>query len=482
MNFKKIIALAMAVITVFALVACGNTKREIVKLTLSTEDAEAILAAAGIRLPDVEEASAAGTVIKYFGWNDDLHNYSEDEIVNTGFWTFTEKYGCEAEWVECDYLNRYDELSTYVLGGDPPDAYPGYDSSIFPSYCIKGVFSPVDDYIDYSTPLWEDMKLFADQYFSIGGDHYLILTDRTHDNVVCYNRRVMEEWGFDDPADLYYNDEWTWDIFYNMCVDFSDPDENRYALDGWAFDSGLMHSCGTAIVKLNTETGLFESNMDEPAIERAANLLYNLNKEQCIYPWYDNGWTTRNGVEGGGMKEGDCLFYIRGTWVITGTVDEISNVFGDITAGEVMFVPLPRDPQGDGHYYTESKPAGYAIIKGASNPEGVALLASCERFKILDPTVVSIDRKQLEEIYHWNDEMLHMYDNVYELANSDNTILLYGDGFGGKLSSTVSSIECTSRGSTADTWAQLKEKYESSLQYYIDELNKDMEEYIENNR
>ncbi len=50
---KRLIALALVLLMVFALVGCGKPKRQIVNVTLSTEDSEAILAAAGITLPDV---------------------------------------------------------------------------------------------------------------------------------------------------------------------------------------------------------------------------------------------------------------------------------------------------------------------------------------------------------------------------------------------------------------------------------------------
>ena len=52
---KKFLSLIIALLMVFALVGCGSNKREIVKLTLSTEYSEEILAAAGITLPDAEE-------------------------------------------------------------------------------------------------------------------------------------------------------------------------------------------------------------------------------------------------------------------------------------------------------------------------------------------------------------------------------------------------------------------------------------------
>lgn len=63
---KKILALFLVTLMIFALVGCGGKKREIVEVTLSTEDSEAILAAAGITLPDAEAVAAAGSTVQWF--------------------------------------------------------------------------------------------------------------------------------------------------------------------------------------------------------------------------------------------------------------------------------------------------------------------------------------------------------------------------------------------------------------------------------
>lgn len=471
------IVLCMSMILTFG--GCGKKKREIVKLTLSTEDSEAILAAAGIMLPDAETTSAAGTTVKYYGWGDPFHNYSNDEVVNTGYWTFTQKYNCEVNWVECDYGERFDGLANLILAGTAPDFYSAYPEN-FPEKPIKRMFQPVDTYIDYDDALWSGMKDYAYSYFSLGGRAYVMATDNYAGPVCAYNRRVVEEWGFDDPAELYANDEWTWSTFYEMCLEFSDPDENRYALDGWSFSSALMHSSGMGIVEYDPVQQKYISNVDEPGLERAAALLYDLAKNECVFPVWANGFSLRNGVEGGGMKEGDLLFYIRHDYCFTGPVADISNVWGDISAGEVMFCPPPRDPQGDGKYYVESMPGGYFLVKGAENPEGVALLASCDRFKVLDPTVVNIDKRQKEEIYLWTTEMLDMLDTCHALANnSEHTLVYYEGGLGSQLAGVVSAFEGNGFSSSNDakTWAQLKESNSEKLAYYIDELNKQISEF-----
>lgn len=478
--FKRIVAVMCTLIMVIALVGCGSSSREIVYLTLSTEDSAAILAAAGITLPDVEEAAGAGTVVKWFCWYDPFNNYSEDEIVNTGYYTFTEKYGCSIEWIETTYSIRYDDLANLILSSNSPDCYPAgsYATAVYPMKCIKGTFVSVDDYVDYTDPLWSGMAETAD-YFVLGGEHYAIVTDLTYRNVVSYNRRVVEEWGFDDPAELYYNDEWTWDVFYDMCVEFSDPDEDRYALDGYAYQRGIIESTGQELLQID-ENGIFYSNIDSPEIERAQGLIYNLVKNDCTYHEGTNYWAlrTKGGAQfGAGIADGLCLFYIIETSYFTMTVEEITPLWGDVIEGEVMFCPLPKDDDGDGTYYLNSAPEGYMLVAGGSNHAGAALLAACERFKIIDPTVVDIDQKQLKEIYYWTDEMLEMDSICYEIAAANPRMVLTGDLPDVLDNSLDTMLNSITRTDEPTTWAQIKESYSDRIDYLIEDLNSQIAEF-----
>ena len=461
---RRLVCVLLAALVVFVMVGCGKEKRQIIKLTLSTEDSEAILAAAGIMLPDAESAKGAGTTITFHHWVDGFHNYSEDEIVNTGYWTFSEKYGGEIEWVETTYGTRFDDLANLIMADNSPD-FTTASVNTFPERCLKSVFIPVGDYIDYTDPLWSGTAEFVERYFSMNGEPWIICTDVKATDVCTYNRRVIEEWGFDDPAELYANDEWTWDIFFEMCVEFSDPDEERYALDGWAWQSALVNSTGVTLIAIDGE-GQFIHNLDDPSLEAVQTVIYDLNKNDCRCP------TVMRGTEqdGAGMKEGLCLFWLREKWAFTGPVDDISAVWGDIANNEIMFVPIPRNPNGDGNYYLGGQPVGYHIIYGARNPDGVVLLSMCERFKILDPTVISIDEKQLKEIYLWTDEMLEMNDRCQELAKG-YPVVNFSPGCPAQLNSAVNNLITGTTGNNPQTWAQLKEQYMESIEYYLEDLN-----------
>lgn len=479
---KRIIALALALVLIFALAGCGGKKRKPIELTLSTEDSEAILAAAGIKLPEISEAAGANSVVKWFCWGNPFQNYSEDEIVNTGYWTFTHKYNSEIEYVETTFQEHNTRLSELVVGGTPPDIASGGTNStaIYPLNCIKGMYQPVDDYINYDDPLWSDMKSFAD-YFTLAGKHYQIILNIKPANVCVYNRRVLDEWGYEDPAELYFNDDWTWEKFYEMCVDFSDGDEDRYALDGYAYVGMFTESAGQMML-MREPGGEFYSNADSPEIERGQGYLERLVKNGCTYHEGNNYWAVRDNVTfGAGMKDGKCLFYIIGESFFTDTVEEIGQLWGDMEQQEVMFAPLPRDEQGDGNYYIsacfEDIRGSIAICYGAENPEGGALLATCMRFKIIDPVVIDIDRKQLQQVYLWNDAMLDMSAEVKEIC-MNNPILDLSGNLNENLQATHDKL-CygIARAANPTDWAKVKGDNEAAFEFYIAELNGDIAKF-----
>ncbi len=478
---KRFLAIALTLLMIVALVGCGNNKRKPIILTLSSEDSAAILNAAGIRLPEKEETAAAGTSIIYLGAKDLMNNYSEDQIVNTGFWTFREKYGCSVIFMETTYQERFDKLATSIVGGDPPDFFQAGVSSeaTFPMYCINGSFQPVDKYVDYTEPLWAAMADAAEA-FALGERHFAFVTDINFRNIVPYNRRVIEEYGYDDPADLYWNDEWTWDKFYEMCMDFSDEDLDKFALEGDAYNGALVQeSTGRKIIRKDEE-GNYYAVVDDPYIEAANELLYNLKKNGCVYHKGTDYWAGRTSPKeaGTGVKEGLTLFYICLYDNIVNTVAEMEALWGDMHNHEFMFAPLPRYDNGDGEYYLSSIPEGFMLVENARNPEGVALYAACDRFKRMDSVVMNIDKKQLKEKYLWTDEMLDMYDECRRIILKNSGMYLNGNLTDNVNNAYNAFRDKVARDTGATSWAQVKEEYKDQLDYYLVEQSDIIKDYI----
>lgn len=266
-----------------------------------------------------------------------------------------------------------------------------------------------------------------------------------------------------------------------MCMDFSDADDNRYALDGWYVVNSLVEESTGITLIAKDESGKFYSNLDDPIIEVAENMIYDLVKNDCCYHEGNDWWANRNeAVYGSGIKEGKCLFYpCDRDDGFRLPVEDMNNIWGDIEAGEFMFCPLPRYQNGDGKYYLNAMPKGYMLIQGAENPDGVALLAACERFKILDPTVVNIDEKQLKETYKWTEEMLEMNRTCNAIVAAE-PIMFYTGNLPQKMQDIYNTFDWNIRRSGASqTWAQLKESNRESFEYYLEELNALISEYQE---
>ncbi len=476
---KKVIALALALLMIVALVGCGKGRREPIQLTLSTEDSAAILAAAGIHLPPAEEAKGANSEVKWFCWYDEFQNYDEDEIVSTGYFTFTDFYGGHIKYMETTYEDFTTELAQLILGGDPPDITPTGISQImvFPMPCMKGTYQAIDNWIDYDDPLWADMK-DASEFFALGDKHYAIIYDLTFKDVCPYNKRVIEDYGFEDPYELYQNDEWTWDVVYEMASEFSDGDSDRYAFDGWYVPMCIAEESTGRYLIGKDEMGYY-SNIDDPVIERAEDMIYEMVKNDYFYHEGNDYWANRNEAQyGAGVKDGLCLFWMCDISGFRLPVDEVQSIWGDIANDEFMFVPLPRHADGDGNYYLSANPTGYMLVNDAPNPDGAVLLAMCMRFKIVDPTVIQIDEKQLREIYMWNDDLLDMYDHCNELV-IENTRLFNTGAIPDNLRSAYDHLDWDiRRGGAASTWAQLKEKYRDQMDYFCQQLNDEIDQFI----
>ena len=136
---------------------------------------------------------------------------------------FEEKYGGKIEWINVTWEKRYEKLAEMIANGEGVDFFPANDMDAFPKGAVRGMFVPVDDYIDFSSPLWEDVKDINDSLMW-NDSHYCTVLQATGDKVACiYNRKTMSEAGLEDPADLYARGEWDWDAFESMLKSFVDP-------------------------------------------------------------------------------------------------------------------------------------------------------------------------------------------------------------------------------------------------------------------
>ncbi|MBQ5316392.1 MAG: extracellular solute-binding protein [Oscillospiraceae bacterium] len=415
---KRLAAIFAAVTVASSMTACasgGTTEQTTTAATtaatepkqLDEEDANIV---AEMDTGDEEENTSVGTVKWLSFW--DL-NPANGKPKSVELELFETKYGGKIELIPTTYETRYSDLSTQVLGGTSPDLFPAADLDTFPGKAISGMFEPFDDYLDFDSDLWTvGAKKLSDDHM-LGGKHYVSVVSTDAGCVCIYNKRVIEENGLPDPAELLDEGKWDWNAFKDMCMQFSDPDEKKYGFDGWWFEINLLLTTGKPVI--DVEDGVIKSNLMSTEMERCENLMLDMNKNQLPLPKAEYDWVEQPQR----IAEGTTLFYPCGVWCLYET--DLSK-FG--AEGEIMFVPMPKDPEAD-KYYLPSGVDAYALCKGAPNPEGAAAFMKCKLIAVGDENGQAIAEKQYREDYGWTDEMIDMWHKTKELTNENPVIDFY---------------------------------------------------------
>jgi ABC-type glycerol-3-phosphate transport system substrate-binding protein len=426
-----------------------------------SDDAKAQIEELKDQLPDIE---LENTTIKWMAHYD--INPTDGAVKSPGLELFEQKYGGTIEWVQTTWDTRYDDLATKVMGKDSPDFFPASDMDTFPKGAIKGMFDPIDDVIDLDSDLWSSTKDASDE-FVFNGSHYIAVIDVSPNYVCVYNRTTIEEKGYDDPAELFAEGNWNWDTFSEMCLDFTDADNDMYALDGYWYVKALSETSGVAMIGL--EDGLLVNNMSDPNIEKAQNFMYELEKNNVVFDRSSNNWKTRgDGTTGNGLGSYQTLFIPVGLWALEVSVEN-SAPFGDVEAGEIMFVPMPKNPDSD-TYYISSRIEGYNLCKDAPNPEGFAAYMNC--LMVCKDSTQNITEDTLINEYKWTQEMVDMRETIYEMAAA-NPVFDLQDGVSSELSTQMESVSQATMltGGNATTWTQCLSEYEKSVDFLVNEAN-----------
>lgn len=371
---------------------------------------------------------------------------------------FEERYGGNIEWYQCTHEERYEQLAKSINGDEGIDFFYAGDLDAFPKGAVRSMFIPADDYIDYSSPLWDDVRELNDS-FVWNGKHYVTATRIAGDNCcVIYNRKTIREAGLPDPAELYEKGEWTWNAFEDMLSKFVDNENQRYGIDGWWFEFGLTATSGVAAVSM--ENGKLVNNLSSPAIERVQNWIYKLYSNDYIaIGSEDYGWNAKPAYIG----EGKTLFYPCGLYQFYKKSSDWKSTFGD----EVFFVPMPKDPQADDYYIPVGMEA-YSFVKGGKNPEGVAKFLECKRFVLEDIETLEIADKQMKDDYGWTDEMFNMKDSMQALAEA-NPIIDISKGVSEDCGELLdNSLRLAARGTP---WGETYDSINTVVDKYIEEVN-----------
>ncbi|MBR4555597.1 MAG: extracellular solute-binding protein [Ruminococcus sp.] len=475
-NMKKFAAGAAAMLMALSVTACGDSSSSgnsgsdtssaetttTVEKKLDESQQQVIDDIANDSKP--EDRKLENTNIKWFSFWDINPTSSEDKEIGVDLALFKSKYNGTIEYISTTWEKKFDDLAAAIMADDAPDFCGADDMDMFPKGAIKEMIEPIDDYVDFNSDLWKDIKSASDQ-FMYKGKHYVGISRVDPAYIWIYNKTVLEELGIEDPAEMYADGNWNWETMSEMCKNFVDPENDKYALDAWYYENALTESTGVPLVGM--KDGEIVNNIEDPKIAKVQEMMFELQKNNVVYPKHENGWNVRGGKDkwGTGLASGLTLFYPIGFWAIE-DAPSVTAPFGDISKGEVMFVPVPCDKDSDAQYIP-SRVHGFCICKKAKNPEGVAAWLDCTRYAEADPKAKEITINQLKNDYGWTDEMIEMRDKIYAMA-AEHPVFEFAAGVNSDVSSiTDEIIKKTMHPSDPASWTETVQANKKALDTLI---------------
>lgn len=384
---------------------------------------------------------------------------------------FEQKYGAKVIDRMVDYDSFWDTLGNAISAGDGPDFFdgPGRVDS-FPNGVAKGAIMPVDDYIDINSAMWADYKA-AMELYSLNGKHFGLVVNTSPFCYGMYNKDLIDEYGLDDPWELYQKGEWNWDALKKILTEFvdADPDEH-YGLDDWFNAFEILGSCGNYPTKL--EGGKCISNLDNPVLEKAMLFGEDLRKNNLIRK--DGNRKIDD------MAAGKEIFCFSGYWEIWMANGAEGNLWGNqMSSDNLGLVPVPGPAGEKGYQRVQTN--GFMICQGAKNPQGAALFAECALVANNDDAAKEISKVGYIRDYGWTEDMWERKTEIENYARANPALdftpgmgseinLYFGDGgqAGDEWITPVSKAVFDSD----KTWAEAKTERKDQLQTYLDEINK----------
>lgn len=415
------------------------------------------------------------TWLGYYNLQDDGSSAEQYKIFTS------ELYGGEMEYISCSSGAAYfEKLGTLIASDESPDIVR-YEWLSYPNGMSKNMYEPLDDYIDPNSPLWADMSQ-AIEDFAYKGKHYYYPYRITTNFAINYNRKALDEYSLPDPYDLYLENNWTWDTFRQLLVDWCNLDEQHI---GYAGEGGMsfIATTGTNLVDVKPD-GTIVNNINDPNVARAMQFVSDLYRDGLTYQneleeWVSPQLWARN-------SERILFLGMAPEWTYSAASEEIQNPSGvenDIlnTPSDFAFVPFPRDPASE-KYNIAYDTFGYMVAKGAKNIKGAVdwinlcrvyqtdegLLATARKDAV-DPTPIFYTKGKYEGMQKWTlvwDE--RVYDMWQEMLDPSKFNFSFDDcrGFNNEMNSICDTILFDPMFS-GESWTMLSAEYESPMNAII---------------
>ncbi len=496
-KFRRAIACALAATMILGVAGCEDTPAGNTPVSNPDTIQTTSSATTAITSIDPDELADTDAEIKEVSSESFVPDGNSGKIVWLGYYDLltdgssseqykiftSDTYGGEIEYVSCSSGSAYfDKLGTMIASDTSPDIVR-YEWLSYPMGMGKNMYESVDGLIDIETPLWEDMADVIED-FVYQGKHYYLPYRITPNFAINYNRQVVIDAGLTDPYDLYLENNWTWDTFRELMIQWCNlSDENI----GYCGTGGMsfVATTGTPLIDVKAD-GTIANNVQDANVTRAMEFLSGLYRDGLTYQKELGDWVS---PELWATNSDRILFLGMGPeWTYSAASDAIQNPSGvenDICGvpSDFAFVPFPRDPSSDS-YSIAYDTFGYMIPKGAKNIKGAVDwiqlnrvyqtdegLAATAREDAINPTPVYYTSGKYEGQQKWAlvwDE--RVYDVWQDMMDTSKFDFVFDDcyGFSSDLTTLADTLLDTPMFEGA-SWSQISAENAPLIESIIEE-------------
>ncbi len=342
---KRLLALILAVVMVFAVAGCGKNEGG------KTETNGGEFSASKIKLPDYKPTSDEVTMLTA------MDNSLLDDP-NQWYYSFNEKlkqeYGVGIKHLTVTSNELSIKASQMVLSGNSPDLIE-YRPEDNPTFIKNGIVQPVDELFDFNEPVYKHLKELNQQFIHEDGKLYTFVRNYKNNGLCYYWLEDLEELGLETPRELYYKGEWTWSKFEEyankLTITATDGTVSRH---GGIVNSKLMHTTvGETFVKY--ENNQFVNNLLSTKLADYFGMIQRMSYETKVIP---TGVTILDHFK---AHKATIAMDMR-NYLDNHLLEELSNDW-------VSFAPIPKW-EGADKYYTPAEFGTAWIAKGAKNVDG----------------------------------------------------------------------------------------------------------------
>ncbi len=292
-------------------------------------------------------------VLTMFAWTSMVENNFDGVAASY----FQKEFDVKIDVTIVDQTNYWADYAKMVAAGNAPDIIDTEYFSFWPLPVTRNLYQTWDGIIDFSTPLWADVKDLIETYQWKGKTYYPILGSYIP-SWVYYNEAMFKDYGLEDmtPRALYEKDEWTLEkLLYlaNQFVEKNNKNEiTQYGLVHMSYEP--IRITGVPLFEV-TGDGKYQNNLKDAKIAKL------MNGMQSISP----------GMGTGAWSERDCNTNFasgKSAMALSFSNSLTDGVFADFMNDDILGIaPYPKLDDESPYYCTLVVDPGY----GLSNVDGV---------------------------------------------------------------------------------------------------------------